>query len=356
MKRNDIMNKINFKKIAIISLSTIAVIYLLFFIFIDVKNAYEANQRIFSYTIKVQNAVESLDKVLERAEVNVNVMVDSISNSYDVSKQQDKAYNLRFIEEINGLVKSVLWNSPKIDGSWFQLNADLPFSAEAYNWFEFKDNQFINVKNLFEETPSLDRKITPEEDPYYFNAIASQKPVWSDIYVDADTKDSMLTLSAPIYKGSTLVGVVGIDICTTSLQQILKDMQYVLGDSELYLLDPKHKIILSQLSHKASYTFLDLFNGSQGLISYQDGLIKKTAIMLSLSNNYKIVIAIKDKVLFRDTNNIVNLVYILFTLLIFSIVLMLIYQFKLAQLKEEKYIAKSIATDSEEVDDESVSN
>ena len=300
---------------------------LLFLINSTVGPTSDVNQNVFAYTVKVRDTVENLDKILERAELNISVMGDSISYSYDASKQQSEAYNLKFIEGVNGLVKSVLANSPGVDGAWFQLNADLPFSAHAYNWYEFKDNQFINVKDQFEDSSSKARKITPDDDPYYFNAVSNQKPVWSDIYTDADTKKSMMTISSPIYKDGTLVGVVGIDISMDKVQEVLREMQAVIGDSELYLLDRKNKVILTELSykHKSSKDnplILNLFGKNQrGPIEYYDNFIKKTAINLVLSNGYKIVIAIDNRVLFGEVNHLVDLIYALYGLLVALIIL-----------------------------------
>lgn len=323
------IKNISYKSLLWLALALILIIGLLFFLYRNIDMVSKSNQDIFAYSVKVRNTVESLDKVFERAEVNVNVMADSISNSYNINKQQDKAYNLQYVEGINGLIKSVLSNSPGVDGSWFQLNADLPFSGYAYNWYEFKDNQFVDIKGQFEGTPSIDRKITPEDDPYYFEAVMNQKPCWSDIYTDADTKQSMTTISAPIYKEGVLVGVVGIDISVDNLQQILKDMQSVLGESELYLLDKKGKVILSQLPSaypvKDNYVFLSLFNGNfEGPAEYYEGIVKKTAIKLTLSNDYKIVISIKNNVLYRGTAPIINVIYILFGLLIILAIIMFI--------------------------------
>lgn len=328
------------KQLIFISLSLILLIGLLLYIINSVNIASTTEQNVFAYTVKVRDTVEEIDKIFERAEVNVNVMVDSISNSYDVSKQQDKAYNLHYLKEIDGLVKSVLTNSPNVDGSWLQLNADLPFSAQAYNWYEFRNNEFINEKDKLYGTPSMNRRITPEDDPYYFNAITNQKPTWSDIYTDVDNKKKMITISAPIYSMGRLVGVVGIDISADNLRQTLKDMQSILGDSELYLLDKKNKVILSQLpylsiSSKDNYPFLDSFSiNNEGPVEYYDHLTKKTAILLTLSNDYKIIIAIGNKSLFKGTNQLCTIVYILFILLILLIALGLAYQFRISKLEE----------------------
>jgi len=313
-----------YKYLSALALVVILSLWFLSFAVNTVKMTSQQNQEVFGYTIKVQSTVDDLDKVFERAEDNVNVLVDATSKIYNIKKQQDKAYNLQFMEGINGLLKSVLSNSPGVDGSWFQLNSDLPFSAGTYNWFAFRDNQFINVREQFEGTPALQRKITPEDDPYYFEAITNQKATWSDVYKDADTKKSMITISSPVYKEGGLVGVVGIDISTDNLQEVLRCMQSVLGDAELFLLNKKDKVILSQLSYNSNtgdYSFLDLFKTNKhGPVEYMDQMGKKTAIKLNLSNNYKIVIAMDNRVLFPETMRVVSVLWLLFVLLILSII------------------------------------
>jgi len=314
----------------------------LFFIINSGNTVSKTDQDIFAYTVKIRTAVEELDKIFERAEINVNVMADSISNSYDIREQQDKAYNLKFIAGINGLVESVLSNSPSVDGSWFQINADLPFSSEAYNWFTFKEDQFVNVRDQFEGTALMNRQITPEDDPYYYSAVSNKKPTWSDVYTDPDTKQSMLTISAPVYKEGSLVGVVGIDINVESIKQILGQMQTILGNSELYLLDKKDKVILTQLypnSRTDNYEFLKLFkNNDNGTVEYNDHQTKKTALLFSLSNGYKIAISIPNKGSSDETKHAPIATYVLLVLLVLltiSTTLAVANQLKINKLTEE---------------------
>lgn len=331
---NNIKN-INYKYILWIALATLLLFWLPFFIIDTVNIASITNKNIFTYTVKVRNSVEEMDKIFERAEVNINVLADSISNSYNSSRQQDKSYNLQYIKDIDGLVKSVLTNSPGIDGSWFQLNADLPYSAQAYNWYQFRNDQFINLRDQLEDGPSANRKITPESDPYYFDAINSQGTTWSDIYIDPDTNVAMMTISTPIYKDGVLVGVVGVDISTATLQETLKNMQFTLGDSEIYLLDRKNKVIVSQLLNNSNiqnsnYSFLNLLKDNEdGQIEYYDKLTKKTAIILTLSNKYKLVISFKDKTLFGGINTLFKTIYFLFIALVATTIIALMTRVKI---------------------------
>lgn len=344
------------KLVLFFMLLVIFFISLLIFIVVSIKSAEKTNNNAFAYTIKVQNAYEELDMIFERAEVNLNVLADSISNSYNTDLQQNKEYNIHYIKNLDGLIKSVLINSPGTDGCWFQINADLPFSVQAYNWYQFRDDQFINLRDYFQNTLSMNRKITPNDDPYYFDALNKPIPTWSGIYVDTDTTSSMLTVSEPVYKDTVLVGVAGIDVSTEDLKLTMKNLQLILGDSELYLLDKNDNVMLSQFFNdkkpaKMNYPFIDLLkNGKLFPVEYYQNLTKKTAIELILSNNYKLVIVIENKVLFGNMNVIFNLIYTLFTLIFILLSLFFIVHFKVIQLDNQILSTDTVEDESEEID------
>ena len=291
-------------------LNIIAFVIVLIFVMLSINGTIKGNKNIFAYSLKVNAAVEEVDKILERAELNTKVLSDSIYNNYDIINEHNKAYNLQFVNSLDGMVKAVLINTPGVDGSWFQLNADLPYATQAYSWYSFKNKQFINVKSQLDKTNSANRKITPENDPYYFNSLNSTEPTWSDIYTDPDTRKNMITVSNPIYKGSNkfLIGVVGVDISIDDLEQALINMQAILGHSELFLLNKKNDVILFRVDDASkpdgiNYPFLKQLDSLKiRPIEYEDNSIKKTAIMVPLSNQYKIVIAI-DNITINTQNN-----------------------------------------------------
>lgn len=353
------IKNINPKYLLNIVLTIIMLVILLFVVISSIGNISNANQDTFSYTIKIRAGVEELDKIFERAELNVNLMTDTISSSYNLRKQQDKAYNLQYVKGIDGLIMSALANSPSASGAWFQLNADLPFAVHAYNWYEFKEDQFINVKDQFEDQSAY-RKINPEDDPYYFVALDNKKPVWNEIYTDADTKDKMMTISSPVYKMDSLVGVVGIDISVENLQKCLQSIQLSLGNSDLYLLDKKNHLIISQLFseskppvHNAAFLKL-LAENEEGPIEYLSNLTKKTAVEIELSNGYKLIVAIENKTLFKGTIQIITIIYGLFILLIISILIAFLNKLKLTQLENNlKSREKNLEETSEEQQEDS---
>lgn len=322
------LKEISFKKIIGITAFTIPIIIFTFFTLDGVTKAHIVNKNLFAYGVKIRNSVEEVDRILERAESNVNMMSDSIASSYEVSKQNDRNYNFNYIKQTDGLMQSALANSPGIDGAWFLLNSDLPFSASAYNWYAFKDNQFINLRDQFEGNSSTSgRKITPEDDPYYFGALGKRDVTWSDLYTDPDTKDQMVTLSKPIYKEGALVGVVGIDISINNIRQALQKIQFILSDSEIYLLNDKNKLIVSldlnnepiEISKQLSAKIIKI--KEDGLVEYNTN---KTGSILTLSNKYRILIGIDSKILYGNVDQLIATICILLILLILCIIIIII--------------------------------
>lgn len=329
--------------IILFSLLSLILVGFLLFIIESIQVTSSTNKNTFTYTIKIRDSIKEIDKVFNHAEVNVNILTDSIANSYDINKQNNKQYNMVYIKGIGGLVKSVLANSPGVNGAWFQLNADLPFSANAYNWYGFRDDQFIDLKSQFEEDPSTSRQITPEEDPYYFGALNNQKTTWSDIYTDPDSKVKMITISQPVYINGALVGVGGLDISVDNLKQILINMQSIFPNSELFLTDKDNKILLSQLLNDTKdedkkEPFEDLLRQNQNrdeMIEYEDNGVDKTAIVLALSNKYNLVITFEDKSILVGFNNLLNTIYFIFIILFVLILMAFFVDFKQPQMNIE---------------------
>lgn len=338
------------KNILLLAISLIVISSSLFLIINSIASTSSINENVFSYAIKVRNSVEELDRILESAEINTNVLADAISNSYDSSKQLNEAYNMQYIKSIDGLIRAALGNSPGIDGSWFQINSDLPFAIHAYNWYGYRDDQFINLRDQFMSDPSSDRKITPENDPYYFNAVDKKKATWSDIYIDPDTKKSMITISNPIYKNNVLVGVVGIDISTDNLMDALNNMRLLLGDSELYLLNINNKVILTKQDDNSTktkgYSIIEKLNSNkyQPLV-YYDNFVKKIAIILTLSNKYKLIISFNYNSLMENIDNLYKIIYILFSL---NVIFILILAFKTSFFKALKKSNNQTSIQNEE--------
>ncbi|HNW26281.1 MAG TPA: response regulator, partial [Candidatus Gastranaerophilaceae bacterium] len=282
----------------------------------------ETNRNNFEYTVKIRASISKIDKIIENSEVSLNIISDVIQRSYDINKLYDKNYNYEYIKQNDILTRCALKNSPGINGIWFQLNADVPFSSKIYNWHILKEGKIVNLRKFFEKESNNDRKINPEEDPYYFEAIKAKKTIWSDLYTDSDIKTQMITISKPIYKKNKLIGVIGIDISVFDFEQALKNMKASFEDSEAFLLDNNNKIILSsdtKIPFK-DFTFLKLnqYNSinKEYMAEYSDEGTDKTAIIIPLSNKYKVIITFPHLSVFKGFDRLFRTVYFIFGVLI----------------------------------------
>lgn len=313
----------------------------LVFIVNCVKVVNESNANNFKYTVKVRETTEEIDKIVERAEVNINTASKIIYETYDTNKLQNVKYNLEYIKQIDLLTKAILLNTPGVNGSWYSGNVDSPLWNDVYTWYIIKDGKIINYKAQLAKEGNI-RKLTPAEDPYYFNAIKSNKIIWSDIYTDADSKIRMITISQAVFKNNKLIGVMGIDISISNIQQALKNMQKVVPDSEIFLLDKDNRILLYQLPNEQKINnippFIELFkeNQHEELVQYSENKIKKTAISLALSNKYCIVMVFKNSYLYSSFDRLFKILYAIF--IIMAILAMITLTNKRKMLKLNKLL------------------
>lgn len=326
----------------------------------SIEAVYKANENNLLYTVKIRDTLDELDTIVESAKINLNVVSNLISGTYNTKRLYDKKYNEKYIQNIDMLSKTVLTNSPGVYGVWFQLSTAVPFHKGMYNWYQLDDHgHAINLREIFENNNTPNREITPEEDPYYFEAVKAGKMIWSDIYTDVDTKEVMLSIVEPIYSNKTLVGVLGIDLSIANLQMALKSTQKVFEGSETYLLDQNGEIILSQLPDNSikigqKFNYLYVFkqdaNRKESLAQYTENGIKKNALLLKLSDKYSIVIAFPNTLINKGFSQLFGIVYLFFAVLFVLLIIVFSSQNKIVKinkkLENEKQTLRTIIDSS----------
>lgn len=287
----------------------------------------ETNKNNFFYTTKIRNSINEIDKIVERAEINLDGASFVISQTYDISKLNDAKYNKLYLNHIDVLIKAILANTPEIDGSWFQLSIESPIHLNSYLWYQIHENKIINLRRIFEEQKKgnpVEREINPKDDPYYFEAVEHKKTTWSDIYKDADIGKEMITISKPIYVNDKLVGVLGVDITTQNFKQALTNMKAEFPSSEIYLLDTNKEILLNikqdgtskindALFFKNKFTAL---GKTEDMTEYRENWVDKTAIKLPLSNKYSIVISFPNAIIYKGFSRLFKTLYFVFAVLL----------------------------------------
>lgn len=324
--------------IALWSLALLLLLGLLFFIKCSLNIISETSKNNFAYTARVKDSVEEVDKIVESAQLNINLFSDFVELSYQAGKLYNEDYNKKYLIDVDMLVKSMLVNSSGVDGSWFQLNADVPSSGDAFVWYGIKNDRVVNLKNKI-SVEARKRKLNPKDDPYYFEALKHKGINWSNIYIDNDIHVPMITISKPIYIDNTLIGVVGIDISINSLGQAMINMQKNFDGSEIYLLNEKNEILISKSANKITLfknpNILNVLNiknnNNADMIEYSDKGISKTAIFLNLSNKYHILITFANLLIYKGYDQLFKTIYFIFIILVILTVCLLINRHKIIE-------------------------
>jgi methyl-accepting chemotaxis protein len=128
----------------------------------------------------------------------------------------------------NNIIKSVIERNPEISGIWCiwepnalegddQLYLGSPGTNDAGRFapFWYREDDLI-------ETYALDDFDLPTQDDYYTLSKVDGKGTLLDISIDEVGGEMLLNMSvtASIYKGSTLLGVIGLDFTADAIQQM----------------------------------------------------------------------------------------------------------------------------------------
>lgn len=122
---------------------------------------------------------------------------------------------------------------------------------------------------FFNLTLNLDAGFDPRLRPWYINAKGNEnnEPVWS-IYIDEISEEMIASVSISLINNSEFVGVVGMDIHLSSINQRLSDLSYK---------DNGYTLLLNESLHIMAKTILDASN------SCSDDLL--TSDNISISEN-----------------------------------------------------------------------
>ncbi len=87
--------------------------------------------------------------------------------------------------------------------------------------------------------------VSPLKDPWYTDAVAAGKPIWSRIYPWADLPILSISSSFPVYDDQqNLLGVVGVDLKLTQIHDFLKSLR-ISPSSKIFILERDGQLVAS---------------------------------------------------------------------------------------------------------------
>lgn len=324
---------------------------ILFFIMDSFAVVSETNANNLAYAVKTRDSLEKIDKILDEAESNLDLLSQAVYISYDTKQLKNPEYNFHYIKYIDEVSKEILLKAQIKDSIWFQLNTDIPFSNKINLWYRYKDGKIIKKR--------IDRKLTKQDDPYYFEAIKAKKMIWTSAYTDPDTNTPLLSVVEPIYKNGVLIGVAGVDTPILNMQNALKNIKNQFKGSDVFLIDKHKNLIASALNDEKrllnyNYVFTGLYEqkakNEHAIIQFIDDGQSKTAIMLAVSEIYNIIITFPNSEIFLGFARLFKTFGLIFSLMTALAVMTILNKKKILKtneiLKDEAHKLRTIIDSS----------
>lgn len=226
-------------------------------------------------TSKAENLVMNLSKI--------------VLGSMDVSKTKDDNYMNNYETELISIIKQLGDSNKDIVGLY--MNFDPKFTSGnqifdvAYSYDENTNEGIISANSYELETYNENNK----DLNWYYEPVNLKKGVWSNIYVDSESKVEMISYTMPVYYNNDLIGVAGIDISFNQLKKLILSTKvydtgnaFLLSDDYNFLVDKsktpeenfetmedgRYKNIVDEIKKNKSSVIETDYEGQQTLISY----------------------------------------------------------------------------------------
>jgi predicted Zn finger-like uncharacterized protein len=169
----------------------------------------------------------------KREDINTDIGMRTLmpwdGTGYGNTTLNIKLYNERlFIQRIGLVLKSVVANNPYLSLGYFGTETKMTVF----------DNE--SVVGVIEKLEAFD--VTQR--PWYLSTKKKKKVIWTEPYVDANTKKLVVTCAAPVFDSNDIfVGSVGFDVLLDTLQKdiLTLDIGY---DSYAFLVSSKGSVLV----------------------------------------------------------------------------------------------------------------
>ena len=169
----------------------------------------------------------------DRKVFELNVMFNSVMEMVRTSERHiiqtfdadrvltDANYEENYMTSLATEMTRIVGNASCVIGFYFRMEMER-FGGERGIFF------VGNARNGFTKMKNTDiRKFSPtdtEHVGWYYLPVWAKRPVWTNVYDNKNVNIHMISYVIPVYKGETLLGVVGVDINFDSLKDIVDNM------------------------------------------------------------------------------------------------------------------------------------
>ncbi len=149
---------------------------------------------------------------------------------------------------------------------------------------------YIAYKNKdFHLSPAVElpEGFDPTVRPWYVGAIENDKIAWTEPYTDASTGELVISASAPVYSGSQVVGVVGLDLSLDALSSEISGISIgktgypvIIAPDGTTIVHRVEEVIGEQIPIEELAEFVT--NNNEGTLTYTWNDVEKIAVLRTI--------------------------------------------------------------------------
>jgi len=236
------MHSIRTKILLMFCVSVLGVYFLLFFFgiyFMEREVKKETEQTV---TMLLQQKARELNANFEGMERALDALEGYVKNNADLAKcEKDEAYKELFIDNFDHLARDVAKVAGNVYAFYFRADPD----RYGKDFGVFVTD---NADGEYERMTLTDISAYAEDDrehvAWYYEPINSGRPIWLEPYENKNINVYMTSYVSPIYVEGKFLGVAGLDLDMTLIQEIVDSIDYLGGEG--YLLAKNGDIVYSK--------------------------------------------------------------------------------------------------------------
>lgn len=264
----------------------------------------EAKERVTALTAQYANQMDVSFTKYEIAVQDIRVMLES---GYDVSQMYNRAYNDRYVTELESYAALMAQTYPELMGMYIYINPDTQKSVSAI-WYN--QGERVKVDPIEEYKGYLNKE---DNWDFYYDTVQAGEDIWLEPYYDTDIGQDCVSRCAPAYVEGELVAVIGMDIRFADFHNLVEGIQ--LYDSGYAFLVATDGSFLAHTSYgiedsmeSVGYTELDtaVAQNEKGLIRTELEGVDCYAGFQTLQNGYTLVTVAPEAEVHQSSDELVR--------------------------------------------------
>lgn len=326
------MKSIKFRIVLCIVLCSILSVALLGFI--SIENSTKRTNTDSEQTMKLtcQNKSDQINSQIQRIQQSVDTLTEIAVSKLDYDRfKSDGEYVTEYTESISSEVTNFAENTEGAICAYVRYNPDITDPTSGI--FLSRSSTDEDFESLVPTDFSVYEKTDLEHVGWYYIPVENKAPTWMDPYLNENINVYMISYVVPIYINGESVGIIGMDIDFSQIQDVVKDTS-IYDNGYAFMVNSKGDIMehkdyevnesLAEVnSGKMSDICSDLVAGDKEgkFISYKyDGESKKMVYSV-LNNGMRFVLTASDKDISSNATDLRNKILLSALLVIIFVII-----------------------------------